>query len=700
MALISKIRRNFWIVLVLLGMALASFILMDVFGNRNGGFMDQTTLGKIDGKKVDVTDFNAIERALYSNAQDPYAAKSAVWDYLIRDNAASSVASALGIGVSDEELQDLTFNPNNLSPAIQNAFTNPQTGQLDLENLMQIKDAIDKGTDLSPDFMAQWRLRQNQVKSVSTQDKITNLVTKAMYTPAWMVDVSSQLQTETSNGLMLKVPFDYIADKDVKVTDEDYKNYLAENKGKFTNPEETRIIDFLAIDVVPTLADSAAVLDKLGKLSAEMRSTTNDSIFAQNNNGMLSSVYSKLDDFQGELKNVAQKLGKGEVSTPFIENGVYFVAKMVDSKLIPDSVKARHILRSTQGNVSRPAARAQIDSIRALIASGKQRFDSLAIKKSEDPGSAAKGGDLGVFAQGRMVKAFNDACFNDSKEGGLYTVETEFGVHLIEVQQQFFTDKNPKYKMALVSEPMVPSEETTNSAYDKVSKLLSENRTLENLKKSADKAGLTIASAPPVKANDFTFSTFGGGQTSRDIIKWAYEAKQGDVSADIHEYSDPATQAVKTYVIAGLGQVDPAGLMSVESAKKTLTSLVTNKKKGDIIAAKLAGSDLAKMASTVGIELDSINGVNYLAGAAELAGEPKVIATFTGLKEGKVSKPIIGSTGVYVVQPTSKTPGVNLNNLPFMKQNLSMSARSAAQYFLWPAIQKSLKIKDNRSRFY
>jgi peptidyl-prolyl cis-trans isomerase D len=415
---------------------------------------------------------------------------------------------------------------------------------------------------------------------------------------------------------------------------------------------------------------------------------------------MLSSVYSKLDDFQGELKNVAQKLTKGEVSAPFIENGVYFVAKLVDSKLIPDSVQARHILRSTQGGASIATARREIDSIKALIVSGKQRFDSLAIKKSEDPGSAAKGGDLGIFTQGRMVPSFNDACFIDSKEGGLYVVETQFGVHLIEVQKQFFVDKNPKYKMSLVSEPMVPSEETQDAAFDKINKLLAENRNLESLKKAADKEGFTVASAPPVKANDFNFSNFGGGQTSRDIIKWGYSAKPNDVSGTVYEYTDPNTQTVKAYLIAGLNQIAPAGLMSVQTAKNTIATLVTNNKKGEMISDKLKGNNIAAMAQSVGIGLDSLNGVNYMSGAAELAGEPKVIATLTGLKQGAVSKPIIGSTGVYVVQSVLKNAGVNLNNLPFMKQTLTNSARSAVQYFLWPAVQKSLKVKDNRSRFY
>jgi peptidyl-prolyl cis-trans isomerase D len=701
MALISKIRRNFWIVLILLGLALASFILMDVMGsNSAGGLLNQTNVATIDGEKVDYFEYGNIERALFSGGQDPYASRASLWDYVVNDKIASKIADKLGLGVGKEELDGLLFDFDKLSPVIRNAFTNQQTGMPDFEQLNQIKEAIKGGQELNDQFKFTWAAQEKQVQSVKVQEKISNLVAKAMYTPTWLVDLTTQLQTETTTGKMLKVPFEYIDEKSIKLTDEDYKTYLNENKGKFTQDEETRILDYVGIDVIPTLADSTVIFERLKKLEEDFKVTTNDSLFAVSNNGLVSPVYSGIDDFQGALKDVIKGLNPGQVTAPFIEGTNYFVAKLIDKKMMPDSVKARHILKSTQGGVSVDKARAQIDSIKNLIVSGKQRFDSLALKTSEDPGSASLLGDLGTFAQGRMVAEFNEACFNNSQDGGLYTVTTQFGVHLIEVQKRIFSTNEPKYKAAIISEPIIPSQATQDAALDKLNKILMDNRTLESMKKAAEKAGLTVSTSAPLKLNDYIFESFGGGQTSRDIVKWAHNANVGEVAPMVYEYSDNVNYYSKAFTLVGLKQIDPAGLMSVSAAKATINTLVLNKKRGEEIIKKLKGSTIEQMASAVGIEVEDIASVNYVSGSAELAGEPKAIATMTGLKQGKTSKPIIGSTGVYVVKSDTKTPGIANNNMPTMRQSITSNNRMMLPYTLWPAIKTTTKIKDNRSRFY
>ena len=124
MALIGKIRQNFWLVLIVLGLALASFVLMDVMGsNSGGGMFNQSTVGEVDGDKIDYTEFSRVENSLFSSMNDPYARKNTVWNYLIEKSLVEKNAEALGIGVSQEELMDLQFG-NNLSPVIQNNFRN------------------------------------------------------------------------------------------------------------------------------------------------------------------------------------------------------------------------------------------------------------------------------------------------------------------------------------------------------------------------------------------------------------------------------------------------------------------------------------------------------------------------------------------------------------------------------------------------
>ncbi len=700
MALISKIRRNFWFVLILLGMALASFVIMDIMGSRNsGGMFNQTTVGVVDGEKIEIADFTNTERALYSGGQDPYASKASLWDYMVSKVLVDKAGEKLGLGVSKPELMDLQFGANP-SPVVQNMFRNPQTGQLDREQLTQIRTAIEGGQPLNDQFRFTWSQQESQIQVIKVQEKITNLVSKAMYTPSWLVELNNQFGTETADAAFVKVPFDYISDAEAKVTDADYTAYLNENPKRYTNEKETRTVDYVVFDVIPSVADSAKIYEKIAGLKDEFISTTNDSTFVTNNGGVVSNLYSKLDDFTGELKNQIATLESGQVAGPFSENNTYVLLKLIDKSVIADSVKARHILKST-ATMTEDAAMKAIDSLKLLLAKGEP-FDSLAIKNSDDPGSGFLGGDLGTFAQGRMVPAFNNACFIGSTEGGLYTVKTEFGVHLIKVEKKIYLNQEPKYKAALISAPIIPSEETQVAVFDKANKLLSENRTLASITKTLEKSDdIAVESSAPLEANDYFFQNLGGGETSRSIIKWAFTADPGAVSPTVYEYTDNINYFTKSYVLAALKSINKPGVMTLENAKINLVDLVKNKKKGEIIKAKIkAGASLGAIATEFSTDADTSYNVSYAQGSAELAGEPMVVAKIFSQKEGSVSKPVIGTSGVYVVETLNKRPSVAINNMPYAKQSANASARAAVDYRLWDALKNKVEVKDNRSRFY
>jgi peptidyl-prolyl cis-trans isomerase D len=103
---------------------------------------------------------------------------------------------------------------------------------------------------------------------------------------------------------------------------------------------------------------------------------------------------------------------------------------------IPESRQASHILIAADKSASEEArkkARALADQIYNEVKKNPAAFPELAKKHSQDPGSAAKGGDLGSFGRGSMVKAFDDAVFN-MKVGEISApVESEYGYHVIRV---------------------------------------------------------------------------------------------------------------------------------------------------------------------------------------------------------------------------------------------------------------------------
>ncbi|MBP6396823.1 MAG: SurA N-terminal domain-containing protein, partial [Saprospiraceae bacterium] len=219
MALIGKIRKNFWIVLILLAMALASFILMDVMGSRKSGgsVFNQTTVGKVAGQKIDYLEFEKTERALYSGSDDVYGRRQMLWNYLLEKALVEKQVKELGLGVGRDELMELQFG-NNLSSVIQNNFRDPNTGQVNRQQLLQFKQALETGQELAPEFRNFWAEQEKQIIKTALQDKINNLVTKAMIVPKWQAEVVNQLNNDKLTLEFVRVTYDKIPNDQVKLT--------------------------------------------------------------------------------------------------------------------------------------------------------------------------------------------------------------------------------------------------------------------------------------------------------------------------------------------------------------------------------------------------------------------------------------------------------------------------------------------------
>lgn len=708
MALIGRIRKNFWFVLLVLGLALAAFVIMDMVnaGNR-GGLGPQQVVGEVAGQKIDYMDFQKVEQALYSNSQDNLAAKSSVWNYLVEKAIINDQAEKTGLTVTRDELMDLQFGAD-LSPVIQNTFRNPQTGQVDRQQLLNIKQAIENGEELNQKFRLSWSEQQKQIKKTAIQEKLTNMVSKAMITPSFVVETNEKNANASVSFEYVKIPFDQIADSEVSITDADINAYIDENKSLYTTEDETRTIAYVVKDVYPTSADSSKWREQVAQMASEFekKSANQDSLYTVNNQGFFSTIYAAKDKLSETLQGNISNMSVGDVYGPYLDNGAYWAAKLTDKAVIADSVSARHILRSvTNGDVAQlAAANTYIDSLENLIKTGKSTMEELATNNSQDPGSSFKGGDLGTFAQGAMVPAFNNAVFIGSREGGLYTVETQFGVHLIQVGKKVYNDRNPKYKLAYLRVPITPSQETQDNVYDEISDLVDEARDYAALVNAVDgRNDLSLENASPVKENDYIFGTFGSDNTSRDIIKWAFESdvEVGNVSPSVYTYTDKVNYFNSKYVVAALKTITEPGLATAESVRDQLELPVTNWKKGDVLIGKISGTDLSAIASQYGTTSQSSSDIKFSSNnIAGLGSEPNVLAAAFGQDVGSVSAPIKGNNGVYVVKTTNKNEGVVSSNVPFVRKNMTTSSRSRVGFSLMNALKSIFKAEDNRSKFF
>ena len=697
MALIGSIRKHFWFVLIILGLALAAFILMDMQGsaNRSGSAM---VMGEIAGQKIDYREFSRAESALYSGNPDVFGRRNSLWNYFIEKSIVDEQAEDLGLSVTKSELMDLQFGTR-LSPIVENNFRNQQTRQVDRQTLLQYKQAIENDEPLNSTFRNFWAEQENQIIKAELQNKLGNLVSKGIYTPTFLVEETGALSNSSLDLRFVKIPFDNI-DGDVEVSDADITTYIKENTLKYTSKEETRVLEYAVIDVFPTSEDSAFWKKSIVELRSDFQSTDSDSLFAFNNNGFYSNLYYSNDDLPDGLKGNLYDVAVGTTYGPYRDQGSYFIAKLLDKKILPDSVSASHILRRV--NTGTPeeyaAANTYIDSLHTLLNRGT-RFDTLATNNSEDPGSGAKGGDLGTFVQGAMVPTFNDAVFQ-GKTGGVYKVQTQFGVHLIKVTNQVFNNRENKYKIAFIRNAIIPSETTQNRLFDQLADLITDNRSMESLRTATTALGYNFQSSEPRAANDYILGALGSDNSSRDMVKWAYEydTEIGNVSPVVYTYTDKVNYYNNKYVIAGLKGVQEAGLFSAASMRSTLEPIVANQKKAESILAGL-GSDLNSIAAQYGTKVDTARSISMNASFVPgIGAENKVVATAFGTAVN-TSANVIGTSGVFVLSPFNKTEGT-AGSIPSMRQVKTRSSISQAELKTMEALKKTTEITDSRATFF
>ncbi len=699
MALITKIRRNFWLLLLVIGFALASFILMDASGPGGGGGSAQTTMGMINGQKIDYKDYQMAESVYYQGSQgETFGKRESIWNFFVEQALLKDVSAKTGIGVGADEMMDLQFGANRSPIMQQNWGQNPQA-------LASYKTQVEEGTLKGPiaDF---WKQQSKQIGKAKVQEKLTNLVSKAIYTPTWMAEASFKDDNTKVDFEYVKIPFDMITNE-VVVSDSDYQNHINKYPARFTEKVETRNIQYTVFDVIATSQDSAEIRSQIDSLKVKFGDgSTTDSLFALTNGGVYTPYYNKNEYLPETMKETIKTVADGEIYGPYVDQGNYTLFKRIASRNVADTVKAQQILINADPNNAIQVANAnnKIDSLERLYNRGIS-FDTLAVKNSQD-GSAFNGGDMGIITQLGLYQAnpaLTEAIFWGGKEGGVYKVKSQQGIHLVKINEMTYSDDEPEYKVAMVGLPIVPSQDTQNAIADQVSDLILSNKDVGSLSTALSGLGKSLQTSSPVKENDYTLDALGAGDTSREIIKWAFDAVRdaGDISTDVHTFTDPINYYDSKYVIATLKSINPKGMQSVESLKSTLQSVVMNRKKAEAFTNGLTVTSLEDLASQYGATVETASdaslGSPFIPG---IGNEPEVVGVAYKTANQAISNPIIGQSGVYVIKPMSKADAGQIVNLPSIQKNVSTSMRSQVSFNLLESLKSAAKIEDNRSTFY
>lgn len=714
MALIGKIRKNSWLLVVLIALGLGGFIIMDMTSGQQSVFgSGQTVVGNFEGEKLDWREFYNVEQVLYSgSASDVFGRRDQLWNYFVEEALVKQEAEELGLGVSKTELTELEFGPNPSTVIVSRFQSQQAPGTVDRQQLDYIKgliesrgvqDAIDQG-QLNPNFPAFWSHQRKEITKIRLQEKISALASKAMYTPTWMAEMGFKDQNLKVDMTYVQVPFDEIDNTEVTLEDSDFEAYIKENEATFRQEEETRRVDYVVFNVTPTAEDSAELKQKVTEMIPDFASTENDSLFAIRNNGIYNPAYATQAEVTSKpVADTVFKLPVGNVFGPYEEAGEYKLVKVIERHMVADSADTRHILLSATTPAEFNAAKVRMDSFQRVLEEGTASFDSLAIKYSQDPGSASEGGVYENVTPNQFVAPFNKVLFITGEIGKLYQVRTQFGWHLVEVLSRS-ASQTERVKVAYVAEPIVPSKATQDQIYTNVVNFRAEHGSLEELAQAvSEDPDLELVTSPNLSKNDFTVGALGTGQESREIVRWAFIDADGvnAVSEKVYVFEDESQLYNDKYVIVGLKSIQKAGLPDVANIRSEIEPQVLNKKKAEIIKSQIEGKSMADIAAQYETSVDSLTNVSFSqTSLGSLGAEPAVIGTAIALEEGEQSAPIVGNSGVFVVKLTRKPTVATPTGIPQIRQQMSSTAKARVPSALIQAMRENADVTDNRSRFY
>lgn len=713
MSIIQKIRdKAAWLVFGLIAVSLIGFLLMDAsVGNRRLAGSTSGTIGSVNGEKLDYADF----QKQVSENEDRYKAqgypvndmltqniREEVWKEFEDNAILSGEYQKLGIDVSDKELNDMLVGPNAVQE-IKKAFTDPNTGVFDsqqaAERINQLRTIYRSNRKTDQNYaMAQNFFEQAlpQFIKLREREKYISLIAQSSYIPKWMIEKTNADNSEIASVKYVKIPYQTIPDSTVNITDAEIQTYLDAHKEQFKQ-EESRSISYVSFSAAPTAGDSSTIFQQVQNLRPEFTSTGDvESFMARNGSETnFTDGFVPKSKVTGARKDSIISLLKGAVVGPYLDGSNYVLARIMDIKSLPDSVHARHILvgltdpKTGQAKMDDSTGKHKIDSIKALI-DGGQNFDSVATRLSDDEGSRIKGGDLGYFGQGQMVKEFGDYAFN-GKKGEMKIVKTQFGYHLIEILDQ--KDFEPAFNVAYFSRRIEPSQETDQNASGLASQFAGENRDKTSFDAGVKKGNLHPINTPEIKVTDFSIQGLG---SSRSLVRWVYSANLGEVSE-----SFPIGDK---YVVAIVTEINHKGTMSLTKVRPLIEPILKNQKKTDLISAKIANAKtLEAVSSTMGQPISSADSLQFSSPYVPNVGlEQKVVGySFDKQLIGKpVSQAVGGNEGVFILKVDNISAKANYNvDIEQSRQSMLQSQESLIQRAGTDALKKKAKIEDDRGKF-
>ena len=702
MAILGNLRKNSFVLIAVIGMALFAFVIAGVFDGS--GFQSPDPIGKVNGEELSINDFrNQMDVLKKSYNFNDLQALTTAWDESIRSKLLEQQIDELGLGSSTDHLeyflsQSPSFNSDQ-------RFLN-DAGFFDIN---KFSNFIAELKEINPESYVQW---SNQEKQFNDQIKVNtylNLVASGLNSTFFEGRNLYERSNSIADISFVKIPYSTINDSLVSVSNSEVSKYIKDNPEDFEQ-KSTRDINYVIFSESPSAQDESDLRNKMNNLLNERSEynqvsklnetlpgflSTGDLEFflSENSDIPYDSIYRPKGFYSSDHAQMIFNLENNNTYGPYIDGDFLKISKMINKKS-NGNVRASHILISYNGaqgaspqiTRTKDEARNEANRILKLARSNSDSFSSYALEFSDGP-SKTNGGDLGFFQEGTMVKPFNDYVFSN-RVGRIGLVETDFGFHVIKV-----VAKEDVVLVGTLALKNIPSERTSDSIFNIASKFEIDLADTSDINKTANNLDFEVKNLTSIGELDHDLPNM---TSQRRLVQWLFEPE-----TNVNDYRrfDLSSGG---YVIVQLTEKNQEGLMSPGLASLSVLPILKNKKKAKIIIKENKSfNTLEELASNNGLEIQNVSALNQSTPIVAQAGfEPKVIGNAFRLDIEGVSSLFEGETGVYMIKLNSFKSAEEIENYSAFENQLTNKLRTNLDFNVVQSLKKSADISDNRSEYY
>ena len=705
MAIIGTIRKQSGLAVIIIGVAIAAFVIGDFGKKRAKGTTD---IAVVNGEEIPYTDFSAkVEEAMEIQKenrgsekisdQEAFQIRQSVYDQMIKETIMGKEYDEIGMVVSPEELFDQIQGKQPHRYILQ-YFKDPKTGAYDPAIVLNYLKQLDK---MEPKAKKQWLAFEKAIKDDRQESKFNNLVAKSFYMPKAFLK-QDYINKSRSMQVRFVAPNAFeIPDSTVKITDADYKEFYDKNIQFFFQDEPLRDIDFVTFDVLPSQTDRKRTTEDVASLYRDFQATPDPITFENaNSDKKYDTIYIKKGVLTGRLDSLLFNTKIGTLVEPFEQNNVWLMAKLIDVAERPDTMKGMQCLIAfgSPANESikrtKEQAKAKADSLMALIKKNPAQFPDFARNISDFGSAKEDGGELKVINDGNAGLAlFYNAGLN-MKPKEFKVLETRVGYAIFRLDEKSKPVK--KIKASIVARNIEPSNQTYQDTYTKASTFAGQFRTAEAFDKASSQQGLSKRQAPNMKESD---NSLMGMQNAREVVRWAFSenSKVGDIS--------PVFDLQGKYLVAILKSATPKGIVPLDLVKAKIEPSVKGYKKVQIASDRLAkameaSKDLYSLGIVMKAKVDTavitFNGMNR----AAISRDADVIGMLFTSPPQKLLGPLKGRYGAYAAIIDGINDAPKKEDFSAELQQNKSNFEQRASTGVYPALQKTSKITDSRLRFF